>query len=103
MSDKPVVGLKPKYIHDRQRADEILEAMCRYSMAHLVIPFEWVQELAILVETIEGIHPLIEKLFELSFEENEVTDNTLNEIIIKLDESTLRLNEDTLGKINGNV
>ena len=42
---KPPLGLKPKTIHDQQRAIEILEAMKRYVLADKAIPNEWIGEL----------------------------------------------------------
>ena len=49
---KPPLGLKPKYIHDKARVEEILDAMERYSYQRFPIPIEWVEELRELV--IEG-------------------------------------------------
>lgn len=43
-------GLKPKYIHDAQRALDILDALERYAIAGKPIPIEWVQELRELYE-----------------------------------------------------
>lgn len=39
------VGLKPKYIHDKARVLEILDAMERYSYQRFPIPIEWIEEL----------------------------------------------------------
>lgn len=49
---KPPLSLKPKYIHDKARIKEILDAMERYSYQRFPIPTEWVEELRELV--IEG-------------------------------------------------
>ena len=46
---KPPLGLKPKRIHDKNRALEILEAMTRYIEDGSDIPKEWVEELKELV------------------------------------------------------
>ena len=46
------LGLKPKYIHDKARVKEILDAMERYSYQRFPIPTEWVEELRELI--IEG-------------------------------------------------
>ena len=40
---KPPLGLKPRYVHDAQRKEEIIEAMKRN--ASKPIPVEWVEEL----------------------------------------------------------
>lgn len=48
--EKPPLGLKPKWIHDKQRKREIIEAMERYSNAGKPIPAEWVEELKELIE-----------------------------------------------------
>lgn len=44
------VGLKPKYIHDKARVSEILEAMERYSYQRFPIPIEWIEELKELID-----------------------------------------------------
>lgn len=44
-SQKPPLGLKPRYIHDSQRIDEILCAIERYTDANMSIPKSWVEEL----------------------------------------------------------
>lgn len=48
MEAKPIIGLKPKYIHDEERRVEIFEAMQRYAEVQKPIPIEWVVELKIL-------------------------------------------------------
>ena len=47
---KPPLGLKPRYIHDKARVKEILDAMERYSYQRFPIPTEWVEELRELIE-----------------------------------------------------
>ena len=47
---KPPLSLKPKYIHDKARVEEILDAMERYSYQRFPIPIEWVEELRELVK-----------------------------------------------------
>lgn len=43
-AEKPPLGLKPRYIQDRERLIEILEAMLRYANAAKVIPDAWDDE-----------------------------------------------------------
>lgn len=40
----PPLGLKPKYIHDLQRKNEILDAIERYIQANEEIPIKWIEE-----------------------------------------------------------
>lgn len=49
---KPPLGLMPKFIHDKKRIIEILDAMERYSYQRFPIPIEWIEELRELI--IEG-------------------------------------------------
>ena len=51
-SQRPPVGLKPRYIHDGERIDEILRAIERYTDANMSIPKSWVDELRSLI----GVH-----------------------------------------------
>lgn len=46
----PPLGLKPKYIHDKTRIKEILDAMERYSEQRFPIPIEWIEELRELID-----------------------------------------------------
>ena len=41
---KPPVGLRPKYISDAERLEEVKAAIVRYFNAELEIPVEWVEE-----------------------------------------------------------
>ena len=41
---KPPVGLRPKYISDAYRLDEVRAAINRYFIAELAIPVEWILE-----------------------------------------------------------
>lgn len=41
---KPPLGVKPKYIHDEERAEDISEAIVRYLNARLPLPYEWIRE-----------------------------------------------------------
>lgn len=41
---KPPLGLKPRYIHDEQRVDDICRAMIRYMNNKQPIPIEWLEE-----------------------------------------------------------
>lgn len=49
-SQKPPLGLKPRYIHDVERIDEILCAIERYTDANMSIPKSWVNELRDLLK-----------------------------------------------------
>ncbi len=49
-SQKPPIGLKPRYIHDSERIDEILYAIERYTDANMSIPKSWVDELRDLLK-----------------------------------------------------
>lgn len=42
---KPPLGLKPKWVHDLRRAEDILDAIERYTDANMSIPKAWVEEL----------------------------------------------------------
>ena len=41
---QPPIGLTPKYLHDEQRLDYIVQAMDRYMKARMKIPIEWMIE-----------------------------------------------------------
>lgn len=47
--EKPPLGLKPKYIHEYLRANDIILASARYVNAGKSIPREWLLELAELI------------------------------------------------------
>lgn len=53
-SEKPPLGLKPRYIHNSERLVEILHAMGRYSNARKPIPIEWINELGDLINELIG-------------------------------------------------
>jgi hypothetical protein len=42
---RPVLGLKPKWLADEERLEEVLEAVYRYVRGGLAVPVEWVDEL----------------------------------------------------------
>lgn len=42
---KPPLGIEPRYIHEKRRIEEIFAAMRRYTLAQMVIPIEWIEEL----------------------------------------------------------
>lgn len=42
---KPPLGLEPRDVHEEYRIMDIFAAMKRYSMAEMVIPLEWIEEL----------------------------------------------------------
>lgn len=46
---KPPIGLKPKFIHRKERINDILDAMERYAKAECLILPEWVDELRELI------------------------------------------------------
>ena len=48
--EKPPIGIKPRYIHDEERKQEIMDAMVRYSNAFKPIPVEWLDELRDLID-----------------------------------------------------
>jgi hypothetical protein len=47
-SYKPPMGIKPKYIVDKIRRDDILQAMIRYNNDGIQIPKDWINELIVL-------------------------------------------------------
>lgn len=46
---KPPIGLKPKFIHRKERINDILDAMERYTKAECLILPEWVDKLRELI------------------------------------------------------
>lgn len=44
--EKPPLGIIPKYLWEENRAQDILNAMVRYSEKHLPTPREWIFEIA---------------------------------------------------------
>lgn len=48
--EKPPRGLQPKWIHDAQRATDILNTIKRYIEADMSFPKIWVEELDDLLE-----------------------------------------------------
>lgn len=48
--ERPPIGIKPRYIHDEERKQEIMDAMVRYSNAFKPIPVEWLDELRDLID-----------------------------------------------------
>jgi uncharacterized FlaG/YvyC family protein len=51
-TEKPPIGLKPRFIHNEQRIHEIVEAMNRYIQVNKQIPIEWIDEYNELVITV---------------------------------------------------
>ena len=47
--DKPPLGIKPRWVLDKEREKEIMEAIGRYVKAGVQVPKEWVKELADLM------------------------------------------------------
>lgn len=48
--ERPPIGIKPRYINDEERKQEIMDAMVRYSNAFKPIPVEWLDELRDLID-----------------------------------------------------
>lgn len=44
-NEKPPIGIEPRYIHDVNRMNVILDAIDRYTDANMTIPKSWVEEL----------------------------------------------------------
>ena len=49
---KPPIGLKPKWLSDKERLNEVRSAIVRYYRAELKIPIEWVKEYNELIDNI---------------------------------------------------
>ena len=47
---KPPLGVPPRWLHDSNRAKEILDAIERYTDANMSIPKSWIEELQDLFE-----------------------------------------------------
>lgn len=45
MGEKHPVGLRPRWVWEELRYQEVAEAICRYASAGLPVPTEWVEEL----------------------------------------------------------
>jgi len=41
---KPPIGLRPKWVSDKERLNEVRSAIVRYYDAELKIPIEWIKE-----------------------------------------------------------
>ena len=52
MSERPPLGLMPKYIWQEQRLQDIKEAITRYVSAGKEIPNEWLDEYALLYKEV---------------------------------------------------
>ena len=48
-SEKPPLGIMPKWLHDEKRMYEIIKAVARYGEANMPVPFEWMEELESLI------------------------------------------------------
>lgn len=53
-SNKPPLGVKPRFIHEEMREQELADAIVRYKEAGLKIAIEWVKEYNELVERREA-------------------------------------------------
>lgn len=59
MTQKPPMGLKPRYLHDMMRFREIAAAMKRFSVAQKPVPQEWVEEmLDIYAASLDKLNPI---------------------------------------------
>lgn len=54
MTNKPPLGLKPRWLHEKQRVKEICDAMERYAQARMPVPVEWITELKDLLKISHG-------------------------------------------------
>jgi hypothetical protein len=48
---KPPIGLRPKWIIDKERLNEVRSAIVRYYDAELKIPIEWLKEYNQLIDS----------------------------------------------------
>lgn len=47
--EKPPIGLIPKYVRDKERMIEIIDACMRYTSANKTVPLKWLEELYQLI------------------------------------------------------
>ena len=47
---KPPIGLRPKWVSDKERLNEVRSAIVRYYDAELKIPIEWIEEYNELID-----------------------------------------------------
>jgi len=48
---KPPIGLRPKWVSDKERLNEVRGAIVRYYDAELKIPVEWIEEYNKLIDS----------------------------------------------------
>ncbi len=48
---KPPIGLRPKWVSDKERLNEVRSAIVRYYDAELKIPIEWLKEYNQLIDS----------------------------------------------------
>jgi hypothetical protein len=48
---KPPIGLRPKWVSDKERLNEVRSAIVRYYDAELKIPVEWIEEYNELIDS----------------------------------------------------
>ena len=48
---KPPIGLRPKWVSDKERLNEVRSAIVRYYDAELKIPIEWIEEYNQLIDS----------------------------------------------------
>lgn len=49
-AEKPPLGVKPRWLHDKARLLDVLAAIARYVEASKPLPLEWVEEMADLMD-----------------------------------------------------
>lgn len=52
--EKPPIGIKPRFIHDEQRFEELRQCIHRYLSAGLPINKDWIEEYNELSKKIKG-------------------------------------------------
>jgi hypothetical protein len=53
MAEKPPLGLRPRYIAEEARLNEVCEAIARYYQAGYPFPMEWIEEYNELTEKVK--------------------------------------------------
>ncbi len=48
---KPPIGLRPKWVSDKERLNEVRSAIVRYYDAELKIPIKWIEEYNELIDS----------------------------------------------------
>ena len=45
MTERPPIGVRPRYVHDQSRLSELFQAVLRYMTSGCAIPQEWIEEI----------------------------------------------------------